>query len=187
MGASSSKEEKLQSIKRKLLFQVEYNKNKLKLMNDELTKMEMKIEIGEADIAQNQFVLSEIELNSKARMLSEIKKDKARKEKSIQKLSNLNEAMKNNLEMLEIKIQEYRAAQSIKEANSIFKDIEKMDFSKTYDNNANNLLKHKQQDNEIMANLEIGNKQYLNDGDNEVESPEDILNRLIGQGKPAPV
>ena len=52
MGASSSKEEKLQSIKRKLLFQVEYNKNKLKLMNDELTKMEMKIEIGEADIAK---------------------------------------------------------------------------------------------------------------------------------------
>ncbi len=187
MGASSSKEEILLSTKRRLFGQIENNKIKLKLMNDELTKMEMKIELGESDIVQNQFVLSDVELKSKARIISEIKKDKARKEKSIQKLSILNEAMKNNLEMLEIKIQEYRAAKSIKEANSIFKDIEKMDFSKTYDKNTTNLLKLKQQNNENMANLEIGNKQYLNDGDNVVESPEDILNNLIGQGRPAPV
>ena len=187
MGASSSKEEKLYSIKRRLFGQIELNKSKLKLMNNELVKIEMKIEIAESDIVQNQFVLSELELKNKARIVAEIKKDKLRKEKSIQKLSTLNEIMKNNLEILEIKIQEYRAAKCIKEANSIFKDIEEMDFSKTYDNNINNLLKLKNQDIGDMAILENGNKQYLNDGDNEVQSPEDILNNLIGQGRPAPL
>ena len=185
MGTSSSKEEKLQAIKRRLFGQIEYNKAKLKLMNNDLVEIEMNIEIGESDIVQNQFVLSELELNNKARILSGLKNDKARTEKSIKKLSTLNETMKNNLDMLEIKIQEYRAAKSIKEANSIFKDIDKMDFSKTYDKNNNNLQKLKQQNNEDMAILENGNKQYLNDGDNEVQSPEDILKNLIGQ--PAPV
>ena len=187
MGASSSKEEKLQSIKRRLFGQIEFNKAKLKLMYNELTNIEMKIEITESDIVQNQFVLSELELKNKARILAEIKKDKVRTEKSIQKLSTLNETMKNNLDILEIKIQEYRAVKSIKEANSIFNDIEKMDFSKTYDNNSNNLLKLKQQENEDMAILENGNRQYLNDGGNEVQSPADILNNLIGQRRPAPL
>ena len=186
MGPSSSKEEKLFSIKRRLFGQIEINKAKLKLMNDELVKIEMKIEIAESDIVQNQYVLSELELKNKARIVSELKMDKLRKEKSIQKLSTLNKTMKNNLDILEIKIQEYRAAKCVKEANSIFKDIEKMDFSKTYENNINNLLKFKHQDNEDMAILENGNKQYLNDGDSEVQSPEDILNNLIGQRRPAP-
>jgi hypothetical protein len=135
MGASSSKEEKLLSTKRRLFGQIEFNKRKLKVMNDELLQMEMKIEFTESDLEQNKFILSEIELASKTRMLSEIKNDKARKVKSIQKLSNLNETMKNNLEILEIRIQEYQAAKSIKEANSIFKEIEEMDFSKTYEKN----------------------------------------------------
>ena len=86
MGASSSKEEKLQSIKRRLFGQIEFNKAKLKLMYNELTNIEMKIEITESDIVQNQFVLSELELKNKARILAEIKKDKVRTEKSIQKL-----------------------------------------------------------------------------------------------------
>ena len=62
-----------------------------------------------------------------------------------------------------------------------------MDFSKTYDNNSNNLLKLKQQENEDIAILENGNRQYLNDGGNEVQSPADILNNLIGQRPPAPL
>ena len=52
MGASSSKEEKLKSIKQRLFGQIEYNKTKLKLMDGELVKIEMEEKIAESDITK---------------------------------------------------------------------------------------------------------------------------------------
>ena len=187
MGCSqASEEDKISSMKRKLEGVIYKNDSELKIKETELAKLEMKIVQYESDIVQNQFILNELELKRKARDLAEVKKDKIRKERERNQLAVFNDTMKNNLQMMESKIQEYRNAKSIEEANSILNDIYKMDFSKTYNKNIDGLLKCKQQNEENMRILEAGNNLYLNDNDNRVESPDEILNNLRRRG-PAPV
>ena len=180
MGCSNvTEEEKIISKKRKLETIINENESNLKQKDAEVTKLDMKIVQLESDIVQNQFILSEIELKNKARIIAELKKDKIRKDKERNNLNILNETMKNNLQMMELKIEEYRNAKSIEEANSLLKDIYNMNFSKSYKNNVKSLLQNKQQNEENMRVLEDGNKLYLNDNNNKVESPDDILNNLI--------
>ena len=180
MGCSNAtEEEKIISKKRKLENIINENESKLKQKDAEVTKLDMKIVQLESDIVQNQFILNEIELKNKARIIAELKKDKIRKDKERNNLNILNETMKNNLQMMESKIEEYRNAKSIEEANSILKDIYNMNFGKSYKNNVKSLLQNKQQNEENMRVLEDGNKLYLNDNNNMVESPDDILNNLI--------
>ncbi len=187
MGCSSSNEEdKLSSFKRKLISQIEFNKTKLNIANQRLTKIQMEISQLETDIRLNHTEMSEIEQKNKARKIAELKKDEIRQKNIVNNLTTLNDTMKNNLQMMEMKIEEYRNAKSIEEANSILNQIYKMDFGKTYNKNVETLLKVKQQDDDNMRGLEAGNKLYLSGNGNIVESPEDILNNLLRQG-PAPV
>ncbi len=187
MGSSSSKEQKMESSRRTLIGQIEFNKAKLNSMKEELTKLEMKIENLESDLVENKFVLNDIEQKNKAVMISEMQKERSRMAKSIKHLSLIKETMENNLEIMEMKIQEYKVAKNIKEANAIFNDIENMNFGQTYKNNANILKKLKKQEDKNMEILEKGNEEYLKDGKNEVEeSPGDISYDFMGE-KPAPL
>ena len=189
MGCSNnnvSEEDKLFSFKRKLISQTESNKTKLNILNQKLTKIQMEIRQLESDIRLNNTGMNEIELKNKAKKIAELKKDEIRQQKEVKNLTILNDTMKNNLQMMESKIEEYRNAKSIEEANSILKDIYKMDFHKTYSKNVDILMKNKQQNDDNMRVLEAGNNLYLSDNGNMVESPDDILNNLLRQG-PAPV
>ena len=170
------------SMKRKLDNIIRENESKLKQKESELTNIDMKIVQLESDIVQNQYILNEFELKNKAKMLAELKKDKIRKDRERKYLYNLNETQKNNLQMMELKIEEYHNAKNMDEANSILNDIYKMNFNKIYNNNVNGLIKAKQQNEENMRILEAGNNLYLNDNENMVESPDDILNRLKRRG-----
>ena len=183
MGCSNASEEgKIMSMKRKLDNIIRENESKLKQKESELTNIDMKIVQLESDIVQNQYILNEFELKNKAKMLAELKKDKIRKDRERKYLYNLNETQKNNLQMMELKIEEYHNAKNMDEANSILNDIYKMNFNKIYNNNVNGLIKAKQQNEENMRILEAGNNLYLNDNENMVESPDDILNRLKRRG-----
>ena len=180
MGCSNpNEEESINAMRNKLNLIISKNNSKYNTLNQQLTKLDMEISQLESDIVQNQFILSEEELKSKARILAEKKKDRIRKDKEIKHLVTLNDTMKNNLNMIELKIEEYRNAKSIEEANQLMNSI-KMDFNKIFSNNVNNLLKQKQKDEENMRVLEQGNQLYLNDKDNMVEDPDDILKNLIG-------
>ena len=174
----------MEEIKRKLKIQVMDNEIKIKYKNKCLVDLGIEIKNLESNIIQNQFTLSEIELKSKARLIAEKKKDILRKEKEINNLTILNDTMKNNLEFIEGKIQEYKNAENIEEANEILKQVYKMDFRKTYNDNANFLLKNKERDETNMKDLEMGNNLYLSSNNEKVESADDILKRLIN--KPSP-
>jgi len=171
----------MEKIKRKLKIQIMDNEIKTKYKNECLVKLEMEIQNLESDIIQNHYSLSNIGLKSKARLISEKKKDLIRKEKEVNNMTALNDPMKNNLEFIERKIQEYKNAENIEEANAIFKLIYKMDFSKTYNDNANYLLKNKERDQANMRDLEMGNNLYLSSNDEKVESADDILKRLLNK------
>ena len=189
MGCSNSnisEADKLTLFRRKLVGQTESNKARLNILNQKLIKIQMEISQLECDIRQNYMRMSEIEQKNKARKIAELKKDEIRQKKQVNQLTILNDTMNNNLNMMDIKIEEYRNAKSIEEANSILNDIYKMDFGKTYSKNVDTLYKIKQQDEENMRALEAGNNLYLNDNENMVESPDDILNNLLRQG-PAPI
>ena len=186
MGCTSQNKEydKMEEIKRKLKIQVMDNDIKIKYKNKCLVDLGIEIQNLESDIIQNQFILSDIELKSKARLIAEKKKDLIRKEKEVNNLIVINDTMKNNLEFIEGKIQEYKNAENIEEANAILKQVYKMDFRKSYNDNVNYLLKNKERDEANMKDLEMGNNLYLSNNDEKVESADDILKRLLN--KPTP-
>ena len=183
MGCASQNKEydKMEEIKRKLKIQVMDNEIKIKYKNKCLVDFGMEIQNLESNIIQNQFTLSDIELKSKARLIAEKKKDIIRKEKEINNLTILNDIMKNNLEFIEGKIQEYKNAENIEEAKAILNQVYKMDFRKAYNNNVNYLLKNKERDEINMKDLEMGNNLYLSNNDEKVENADDILKRLINK------
>lgn len=183
MGSSSSKKDKtirkLETIKRSLSIQILDNKLKNDYKEKELTKLEMEKQQIETDIKKNQKNLSKVELNNKARILSEKIKDSIRKEKELKHLNTLSDTLKNNLQFIESKITEIQNEQNIKDSNKLLEEIDKMDFNKVYTNNSDILLKNKEKDQVNMEDLKAGNNAYLSSNDYKVESEDEILKRLL--------
>ena len=184
---TNSKEEKLRELKIQLATQIQINDIKENNLKRSLTKIKMEIEQLEYDIKENNTGLSEIEQKNKKKKIAELKNDQIRKERELKHSTILNETMKNNLTMMEMKIEEYHNAKSIEESNAILKQIYSMDFRSIYKKNNENLNKIKLQDEKNMKELEEANKQFLEDNEHPVQSPEEILNNLIySKNVPAP-
>ena len=184
---TNSKEEKLRELKIQLATQIQINDIKENNLKRSLTKIKMEIEQLEYDIKENNTGLSEIEQKNKKKKIAELKNDQIRKERELKHSTILNETMKNNLTMMEMKIEEYHNAKSIEEANAILKQIYSKDFRSIYKKNNENLNKIKLQDEKNMKELEDANKQFLEDNEHPVQSPEEILNNLIySKNVPAP-
>ena len=184
---TNSKEEKLRELKIQLATQIQINDIKENNLKRSLTKIKMEIEQLEYDIKENNTGLSEIEQKNKKKKIAELKNDQIRKERELKHSTILNETMKNNLTMMEMKIEEYHNAKSIEESNAILKQIYSMDFRSIYKKNNENLNKIKLQDEKNMKELEDANKQFLEDNEHPVQSPEEILNNLIySKNVPAP-
>ena len=184
---TNSKEEKLRELKIQLATQIQINDIKENNLKRSLTKIKMEIEQLEYDIKENNTGLSEIEQKNKKKKIAELKNDQIRKERESKHSTILNETMKNNLTMMEMKIEEYHNAKSIEESNAILKQIYSMDFRSIYKKNNENLNKIKLQDEKNMKELEDANKQFLEDNEHPVQSPEEILNNLIySKNVPAP-
>ena len=183
MGCSSPNDEyeKMEEIKRKLKIQIMNNEINLKYKNEYLINLGKEIQKLESYIIKNQNNLSKVELTSKARLIAEKKKDVIRKEKEINSLTVLNDTQKNNLGFIEGKIEEYKNAANIEEANAILKQVNQMDFNKAYNDNANYLLKNKERDEINIRDLEIGNNLYIGNNDEKVENADDILQRLLNK------
>ena len=166
-------------IKQKSSFSDQISENKAKIDNyeKELQNIQNQIKQGENDIKLKQYQYSKEELQSKAKKLISLKRDEIRTQKSISYLMTMNETLKNNLESLERKINEYYSLKELEKGNELMKQINKENHNEILENNVNNLLVQQARDNQNQRVLERGNNLYFgNEGFNE----QDYMKQLLG-------
>ena len=175
---------KLTSLKGRVMTTIQVNDIKIAKSEKELEKIEAQIKQGENDIKQNQYSYSDSEKQTKVKKLIDLQKDRAREQKSLDALRTYNETLKNNLTMLNSKIEEVRNAQQIKEGNDLMKELGSLDTGETLRQNIENvMIENKRQEDNIKI-MQNGNN-ALN-SDLGIQNPDDYLKSLLGTAGAAP-
>ena len=179
MSIEEAMKEKMEEMRIKLKINIEKNNLKFKDINKGITNLELKIKQKENEIIESQYKLNQAQLKGKARMLIELKKDQKRKEKELDNLTILNNIMKDNLLVLEGKIEEFKAKEVLKKVNEILNEISKVNLENIYNYNANALLAISKRDENNFNDLKAKNDMYLKNDYDKVENEDEILNRLL--------
>ena len=175
---------KLTSLKGRVMTTIQVNDIKIAKSEKELEKIEAAIKQGENDIKQNQYSYSDSEKQTKVNKLIDLQKDRAREQKSLDALRTYNETLKNNLTMLNSKIEEVRNAQQIKEGTDLMKELGSLDTGETLRQNIENvMIENKRQEDNIKI-MQNGNN-ALN-SDLGIQNPDDYLKSLLGTAGAAP-
>ncbi len=175
---------KLTSLKGRVMTTIQLNDIKIAKSEKELEKIEAAIKQGENDIKQNQYSYSDSEKQTKVKKLIDLQKDRAREQKSLDALRTYNETLKNNLTMLNSKIEEVRNAQQIKEGTDLIKELGSLDTGETLRQNIENvMIENKRQEDNIKI-MQNGNN-ALN-SDLGIQNPDDYLKSLLGTAGAAP-
>ena len=169
---------KLTSLKGRVMTTIQVNDIKIAKSEKELEKIEAAIKQGENDIKQNQYSYSDSEKQTKVNKLIDLQKDRAREKKSLDALRTYNETLKNNLTMLNSKIEEVRNAQQIKEGNDLMKELGSLDTGETLRQNIENVMMENQRQVDIIKIMQNGNN-ALN-SDLGIQNPDDYLKSLLG-------
>ena len=159
-------------------FKITENEVKIQQYESQIQNLEYLIKQGENDIQINQFQLKESELKSRAKKLLEFRREKDRTQQTLEKLQAMNEALKNNRENLDRKIDERENIRHLKEGNEIMNQINKDNHTKTIENNLNNLYIQKKQEEETKRILEMGNKQMV--GSDNLINEDAYLKQILG-------
>ena len=175
---------KLTSLRGRVMTTIQVNDIKIAKSVKELEKIEAAIKQGENDIKQNQYSYSDSEKQTKAKKLIDLQKDRAREQKSLDALRTYNETLKNNLTMLNSKIEEVRNAQQIKEGNDLMKELGSLDTGETLRQNIENVMMENQRQVDIIKIMQNGNN-ALN-SDLGIQNPDDYLKSLLGTAGAAP-
>ena len=138
----------------------------------------MQIKQGESDLKQNQYSYSESEKLNKAKKLMEIQKDRQREQKSLDSLRTYNETLKNNLNMLNSKIEEIRNTQQIQEGNDLMNELKDLDAGEALQQNLNHIMVERQKEEENIKIMQQGNNAL--DEDLAIKNPDDYLKALLG-------
>ena len=187
MGCLSAEEDavsKLTSLKGRVMTTIQLNDIKIAKSEKELEKIEAQIKQGENDIKQNQYSYSDSEKQTKVKKLIDLQKDRAREQKSLDALRTYNETLKNNLNMLNSKIEEVRNAQQIKEGNDLMKELGSLDTGETLRQNIENVMIENQRQEDNIKIMQNGNN-ALN-SDLGIQNPDDYLKSLLGTAGAAP-
>ena len=169
---------KLTSLRGRVMTTIQVNDIKIAKSVKELEKIEAAIKQGENDIKQNQYSYSDSEKQTKVKKLIDLQKDRAREQKSLDALRTYNETLKNNLTMLNSKIEEVRNAQQIKEGNDLMKELGSLDTGETLRQNIENVMMENQRQVDIIKIMQNGNN-ALN-SDLGIQNPDDYLKSLLG-------
>ena len=169
---------KLTSLKGRVMTTIQVNDIKIAKSVKELEKIEAAIKQGENDIKQNQYSYSDSEKQTKVKKLIDLQKDRAREQKSLDALRTYNETLKNNLTMLNSKIEEVRNAQQIKEGNDLMKELGSLDTGETLRQNIENVMMENQRQEDNIKIMQNGNN-ALN-SDLGIQNPDDYLKSLLG-------
>ena len=175
---------KLTSLKGRVMTTIQVNDIKIAKSEKELEKIEAAIKQGENDIKQNQYSYSDSEKQTKVNKLIDLQKDRAREKKSLDALRTYNETLKNNLTMLNSKIEEVRNAQQIKEGNDLMKELGSLDTGETLRQNIENVMMENQRQEGNIKIMQNGNN-ALN-SDLGIQNPDDYLKSLLGTAGAAP-
>ena len=175
---------KLTSLKGRVMTTIQVNDIKIAKSEKELEKIEAAIKQGENDIKQNQYSYSDSEKQTKVKKLIDLQKDRAREQKSLDALRTYNETLKNNLTMLNSKIEEVRNAQQIKEGNDLMKELGSLDTGETLRQNIENVMMENQRQEDNIKIMQNGNN-ALN-SDLGIQNPDDYLKSLLGTAGAAP-
>ena len=168
---------KLDELKSKIERTMEENKTKIDTVENEKTKKNNEIKQGENDLRQNQFSYSDSEKKAKAKELFGFQQDRQRAQKRFDLLTANNENLKNNLNMVDSKIEEIRKHIQLMETDKIMEEIEIIDNGEILSRNIDNILRQQKKDEEYLDILEKGNKAFIGDiGYNSVDDyMKDIL------------
>ena len=175
---------KLTSLKGRVMTTIQVNDIKIAKSVKELEKIEAAIKQGENDIKQNQYSYSDSEKQTKVKKLVDLQKDRAREQKSLDALRTYNETLKNNLTMLNSKIEEVRNAQQIKEGTDLMKELGSLDTGETLRQNIENVMIENQRQEDNIKIMQNGNN-ALN-SDLGIQNPDDYLKSLLGTAGAAP-
>ena len=175
---------KLTSLKGRVMTTIQVNDIKIAKSEKELEKIEAAIKQGENDIKQNQYSYSDSEKQTKVKKLIDLQKDRAREQKSLDALRTYNETLKNNLTMLNSKIEEVRNIQQIKEGGDLMKELGSLDTGETLRQNIENVMMENQRQEDNIKIMQNGNN-ALN-SDLGIQNPDDYLKSLLGTAGAAP-
>jgi hypothetical protein len=175
---------KLTSLKGRVMTTIQVNDIKIAKSEKELEKIEAAIKQGENDIKQNQYSYSDSEKQTKVNKLIDLQKDRAREKKSLDALRTYNETLKNNLTMLNSKIEEVRNIQQIKEGGDLMKELGSLDTGETLRQNIENVMMENQRQEDNIKIMQNGNN-ALN-SDLGIQNPDDYLKSLLGTAGAAP-
>ena len=169
---------KLNSLKSRVMTTIEVNNIKISNLEKKIENLDMTIKQGENDLIQNQYSYSESEKKNKAQKLMELQKDRAREQKSLESLRTYNDTLKNNLSMLNGKIEELRNIQQIQEGDDLLKQLGSLDTGETLRQNIENLMIQRQKEEENIKIMQNGNNAI--NSDLGIQSADDYLNNLLG-------
>ena len=157
---------------------VEKNDVRISGIQQQIQKFDEEIKQLKNDIVQNQYSYSEAEKLQKAQKIIEIETDRQRAQKTIDLLNPNNENLKNNISMIDSKIQEIKTNGMLKEQNDLIEKIGDTDPTPAMKKNIDNIMKQMEKDEKIIEMLNTANKAINPD----VGTAEEVLKQTLGKG-----
>lgn len=168
----------LTKLKNDVTTTVETNDIRISGIQQQIQEINEEIKQLENDIVQNQYSYSEAEKLQKAQKIIELKSDLQRAQKTLNLINPNNENLKNNITMINSKIQEIETNRITKMENDIMTKIGDTDPTPALKKNIEYIMKQIEKDNKIIEMLNNGNKAINPD----VGTAEDQLKQLLGNG-----
>ena len=168
----------LTKLKNDVTTTVETNDIRISGIQQQIKEINEEIKQLENDIVQNQYSYSEAEKLQKAQKIIELKTDLQRAQKAFDLLNPNNENLKNNITMINSKIQEIETNRITKMENDIMTKIGDTDPTPALKKNIEYIMEQIEKDNKIIEMLNNGNKAINPD----VGTAEDLLKQTLGNG-----
>lgn len=168
----------LTKLKNDVTTTVETNDIRISGIQQQIQEINEEIKQLENDIVQNQYSYSEAEKLQKAQKIIELKSDLQRAQKTLNLINPNNENLKNNITMINSKIQEIETNRITKMENDIMTKIGDTDPTPALKKNIEYIMEQIEKDNKIIEMLNNGNKAINPD----VGTAEDQLKQLLGNG-----
>ena len=168
----------LERLRSSVLSTIEVNKIKIEKAEKEIQKLDAEIKEGENDLRQNQYSYSEQEQKAKAKKLFDLQKDRQRAQKRMELTSANNENLKNNLTMIDSKIDELTNYSQLNAGEQVMKEIGNIDTGDALQKNIAQIMRQQQKDDEQLRILEGGNRAV--NADLGINSADDYLKQILG-------
>ena len=168
---------KLKDLHKRIESTITENESTIEICEKDIAQKDNEIKQGENDLRQNQYSYSDSEKKAKAKNLFELKQDRQRVQKKLNLFKANNDNLKNNLTMVESKIEEIRNFIINRKTDNIIKEIGNIDTGEILRKNIENILEQQKRNKKIIEASEKLNKVLL--GDMEFNSLDDYMEHIL--------